>query len=243
MFPERITYTETTSEFLTNSIFLFVLAAAAATMYIVTARMIKKGCYFIRLWKNLAKTVVVFILAAVALLIILICVNTLFPGSIGPLSNIEIFTFFPQWGSNRGATWSAGVMCFSEQNFLHKLVGVGPDCMSSYLYGDSSPKLLALVNERFGTLRLTNAHNEWLTILVNMGILGFTGYAGMMITGIFRYIGQRKINFIAGAAGFCLLAYTVNNMFSFQQAMNTPTMFVIFGMGEAYMRKNMNVLE
>ena len=243
IFPERITYTETVSEFLTNSIFPFMLAAAAAAMYIATARMIKKGCYFVRLWKNLAKTAVVFTLAAVVLLIILICINTLLPGSIGPLSNLGIFTFSPQWGSNRGATWSAGVMCFAEQNLLHKLVGVGPDCMASYLYGDGSSKLLALVNERFGTLRLTNAHNEWLTILVNVGILGFTGYVGMMITGIFRCIRQRKISFIAGAAGFCLLAYTVNNMFSFQQAMNTSTMFVIFGMGEAFMRKSMNVLE
>ena len=38
-----------------------------------------------------------------------------------------------------------------------------------------------------------------------------------------------------------LLAYTVNNIFSFQQSMNVSTMFVIFGMGEAFLwevRKN-----
>ena len=34
------------------------------------------------------------------------------------------------------------------------------------------------------------------------------------------------------AAGFCMLAYTVNNMFSFQQTMNVTTMFMILGMAE-----------
>ena len=33
--------------------------------------------------------------------------------------------------------------------------------------------------------------------------------------------------------------FEVNNMFSFQQAMNTSTIFVIFGMGEAYIRAYM----
>ena len=239
VFPGRMTYIETASELLTNTFLPFLLAGAATVLYMATVWMIRKKRFNERLWRNLSKAVAFGILGAVMLFILLIYINTLLPGSIGPLSNMDAFTFSPQWGSNRGATWRAGIMCFAEQGLLHKLVGIGPDCMPAYLYRDGSPELLAMVSERFGTLELTNAHNEWLTTLVNMGIVGFVGYAGMFVTGIFRYIRQRESNYIAAAAGFCLLAYTVNNMFSFQQAMNTSTIFVIFGMGEAYIRAYM----
>ena len=37
---------------------------------------------------------------------------------------------------------------------------------------------------------------------------------------------------LVGACGFCVLAYTVNNMFSFHQVMNISTVFVIMGIGE-----------
>ena len=97
------------------------------------------------------------------------------------------------------------------------------------------------MRERFGEARLTNAHNEWLTVLVNTGVAGAAAYVGMIVSAIVRYIRQRDRNYITAAAGFCLLAYTVNNMFSFQQAMNVSTMFVIFGIGEAYQRRKENV--
>ena len=130
----------------------------------------------------------------------------------------------------------AGLYCFAEQNFLHKLVGIGPDCMARYLYNDGSETVKALVAEAFGKQRLTNAHNEWLTLLTNVGLLGVVSFVGMMITAIKRFIGNYKISVVAAGCGFCLLAYTVNNMFSFQQSMSFATIFVVFGIGENYLR-------
>lgn len=119
--------------------------------------------------------------------VVLIVLNTLHPGSIGPLSNISVFTFDYLWGSRRGATWMLGAGCFANQDLLHKLVGVGPDCMSDYLYSDSGVAAgLAEVSQRvFVGLRLTNAHCEILTILVNMGLLGAVSYVGMLV-GFFK---------------------------------------------------------
>lgn len=79
---------------------------------------------------------------------------------------------------------------------------------------------------------LTNAHNEWLTILVDIGVLGLVSYAGMMISVIRNFLHAGKKSMLVGACGFCVLAYTVNNMFSFQQVMNISTVFVIMGIGE-----------
>ncbi len=164
----------------------------------------------------------------------MIAVNTIHPGNIGGLSDHSFFTFSDTWGSSRGVTWKAGWMCFAEQDWLHKIIGVGPDAMEGYLGHGASSELSSLVTGNFGTSRLTNAHCEWLTILVDTGLLGFVGFVGMMVSAMVRFLKNGRTDVLAGACGLCLLAYTVNNMFSFQQSMNVATIFVILGIGEAY---------
>ena len=58
----------------------------------------------------------------------------------------------------------------------------------------------------------------------------------MMVSGIRSFLSEKGRNVYAYACGFCLLAYTVNNFFSFQQSVSTPTIFVLFGMGRAFQR-------
>lgn len=186
----------------------------------------------------LSRIIAAAAVAAVLLVPILAAINTARPGSLGPLSEYSLFTFSMQWGSSRGATWTAGWRCFVEQNWLHRMVGIGPDSMSAYLYRDGSEQLLALVKERFGNQTLSNAHNEWLTVLVNTGIVGMTAFAGMMTSAIRRFLSEGRQNEIVCACGFCMLAYTVNNIFSFQQAMSVATIFVIFGIGSAFLRES-----
>ena len=201
----------------------------------------RKGRYRKKLFRVLAWTAAVGAAVGVLGVSLMVVVNTLRPGSLGALSEKPLFTFDAYWGSSRGATWSAGWRCFLAQNPLHKLVGVGPDCMWSYINSGSSPELLADVQLRFGGSRLTNAHNEWLTILVDEGILGLIGYGGMIICGIRELLGKAKGNPFVMACGLSLLAYTVNNIFSFQQAMSVGTIFVLFGMGKAFLREEEGV--
>lgn len=189
----------------------------------------KKG----RIAAIIVVTAVSFALAAFAALIIL---NTLRPGSIGGLSRYGIFTFSDDWGSKRGATWKAGVRCFSEQDLPHKLTGVGPDAMEAFLYRDGSRELTESLREAFGSNRLTNAHNEWLTVLVNTGIPGLAGFGGMMVSAMLCFRKRGEKNPVAGSCGVALFAYTVNNIFSFQQIMNITQVYVLLGMGMAFLR-------
>ena len=92
--------------------------------------------------------------------------------------------------------------------------------------------LQSLLRTPMTSVRLTNAHNEWLTVLVDIGVLGLISYAGMMITAIRDFLRAGESKMLVGACGICVLAYTVNNMFSFQQVMNISTVFVIMGIGE-----------
>ena len=109
--------------------------------------------------------------------------------------------------------------------------------MANYIYGGGSPDVLAMVQRQFEGRILTNAHCEWLTVLVNTGVVGAITFGGMMITAIRRFLKCGKNNILAGACGMGLLAYTINNVVSFQQAMATTTMFLILGMGETFLRR------
>ena len=181
--------------------------------------------------------------------LVITIINTVTDGrflEMTPLSGVGLFFFDVRWGSLRGATFAAGAIGFREQDLIHKLFGVGPDCMSAYLYANGSESMLAMLKEVFINRRLTNANNEWLTLLVNTGLLGAVSFVGMMVSAIWRYLGVKarcdvkdKVEYVAivMACGFCLLAYTANNMISFQQTMSLVTISVVLGVGEHYCRK------
>lgn len=172
------------------------------------------------------------------ILVLLIGINTLHPGSIGGLSKFGIFTFNHEWGSRRGTTWPLGIRCFIGQNFLHKLVGVGPDCMVEYLYSEQgiAAGLAGVADQVFEGMRLTNAHCELLTMLVNEGLLGAVSYGGMILAllraNLFRRL--QDLNPVAAACALGVMAAAINNIWSFQQAIGTATLFVLMGLGRYY---------
>lgn len=216
----------------------FAVTIVSVLGLVFVDRSMKQKKYPSKLFGIISKVMAGLLVTGVSLYIAVLAINTLRPSSLGSLSGNAWLTFNDKWGSGRGATWQAGWMCFVEQNYLHKLVGVGPDAMSFFEYDAGSAGLQNLLKENFGSSALTNAHNEWLTILVDIGILGLIPFVGMMLTGIRRFLKKGR-NGITFACGLCLLAYTVNNMFSFQQSMNTSTMFAIFGIGGAFLRAEM----
>lgn len=220
----------------------FFVTGVSIAVLLCLHEMEKKGIYPQKAVRTFAIALASAVAGGIVLVLGLAVVNTAWPGSIGPLSAHPFFTLSLEWGSYRGATWTIGWRCFLEQDFLHKLIGVGPDAMWAYLYREGSPELFALTRECFGMQALTNAHNEWLTVLVDTGVLGLVCFAGMMLTGIRRFLkaggqGNEKIVF---ACGCSLLAHTVNCIFSFQQAMNTSALFAVFGIGAAFLAAEKN---
>lgn len=223
------------TDMLTFSGLSIVMFFASMAMLCLVHGIRGKNCYSAKVWTMLFRCVAIAVPVVTGIALLLILVNTLLGGTV--FKNVadpemtKWLTFRADWGSNRGATWAAGARCFWEADLLHKIFGVGPDCMYSFLANEGSAGLQNMVEERFFGNRLTNAHNEWLTILVDMGVLGLVSYAGMMISAIRNFLRAGNKSVLVGACGFCVLAYTVNNMFSFQQVMNISTVFVILGIG------------
>ena len=174
--------------------------------------------------------------AALVLYIGLLTFNTTHPGVIPALDGNALFTFNTSWGSSRGATWSIGIHTFLTQNFGHRLFGVGPDSMAAYLYQSDNSTLLAEVRATFGDKRLTNAHGEWITVLVNTGLMGLLSFAAMIISAVGTLF-SRKQKTLAKACGLAVLCYTLHNIFSFEQMMNISQMYLVMGIGMAVAQK------
>lgn len=160
----------------------------------------------------------------------LLAANTHNPGRFPYLADKPLFFFDDKWANYRGATWTDGLLAFRSMSPIHKFVGVGPDCFAEYVY--AVPELGMRIYSQFGNSRLTNAHNEWLTVLVNQGILGVLCYAGIFVSAFIRFLkgGRTKPMLYLCAAG--VLVYTVHNIVSFQQILNTPYAFILLGVGE-----------
>ncbi|MBQ7919090.1 MAG: hypothetical protein IJ324_03990 [Lachnospiraceae bacterium] len=240
VFSVEVTYQDGLMDILTATPLPVIFLVICAGMYFLVHNLNVKKAYPVKVFETLG-----YIGAGMAILLLvgyifLLALNTLRPGSIGPLSNMGAFIFDAAWATNRGATFRAGMETFLGQDIVGKLFGVGPDCMSMYIHTKGSEELSLILATRFNTQILTNAHCEWLTVLANTGIVGAVGYIGMVVSAIVRFIKAKEKDSLIFACGLGLLAFTINNVFSFQQAMNTTTMFLVLGAAEALQRQSKN---
>lgn len=160
--------------------------------------------------------------------------HQVFPQSIADkLNQISYFVWDDRWGNGRGQTWAFTVQMYGDYSFLHKVFGVGPDCYYNY----ASTSYLARLQQMWGDKALTNAHNEWMNMLVNVGLLGAITYLGIFVSAIKNMIkNQDKQPFLLALAA-AVLAYMAYNFFCYQQVLCTPFIFMFMGFGEYIRRK------
>lgn len=150
--------------------------------------------------------------------------------------NGRVMIFNEDWGNGRGVAWNCSIEAYQGLDILHKIVGVGPDCFAAHIYKE--PALSERLAEEFAEERLTNAHNEGLSILINLGALGFLCYVGFVGSMLARCCKKAYGQILLYACAAGILSYTVHNVVSFQQVLNTPYFFILLGIGEGLLRGN-----
>ena len=186
-------------------------------------------------WEWLKYVVIGLTVFVAVVYLILLIINTRRAGILGPLSKYPILLFDGHWGSNRGATWRDGLLIYRTLDWRQRLFGVGQDCFSIHGYGVR--ELAERFAEEWPSSRLTNAHNECITYLVNLGIFGVLSFIGIFRSS-FRRLAERAakepVCYVFAAS---VLSYFFHNQFSFSQVLNTPYMFMMLGLGESLMRR------
>ncbi len=143
--------------------------------------------------------------------------------------------FAEDWGNGRGAAWNAGIDAYGSMDVLHKAVGIGPDCFAEYVY--DVPQMADRLAEQFVNQRLTNAHNERLTLLVNLGAFGWFCYTGLFLTAFVRFLRRAKRQPFLYVCAAGIASYWVHNTVSFQQVLSVPFAFMLLGIGERICRE------
>lgn len=177
---------------------------------------------FIHLFKR-----ILMVLAALTILvlILMIIVVTNFSDrfDFGSLSRSKYFMFNDAWGTWRGMNWSTAVTSYGELNFWQKLFGVGPDCYYPYVnayHADFTSRWSSAI---------CNAHNEFLTALVDIGLLGAVCYYGLFVSLVWETYKQKKKKPILLALTAGIVGFLFNNLFSFMNIISTPLLFTVAG--------------
>ena len=185
-------------------------------------------------WVNRAVLLVAAVALAAAVGLIVLQSKGVLAGRLGDaLSAVSYFNWDDAWGNGRGRIWSFAVRVFAGESVLHKFFGVGPDCFSSYVEAVHSEEAYLLWGDKI----LTNAHNEWLTTLLNMGIFGALSYIGIFVTAIRRYLRAWQQDFLLVGAAAAAVSYMAYNFFCYQQVCCTPFVFLVLGVGEYLLRE------
>ncbi|MGN0279327.1 MAG: O-antigen ligase family protein [Lachnospiraceae bacterium] len=144
------------------------------------------------------------------------------------LERLSYLNWNDSWGNGRGRIWSFAVRMYGQESLLHKLFGIGPDCFNSYVTAYHSEEAQLLWGEKL----LTNAHNEWLNILINTGLFGVAAYMGIFVSAACRFIKRASGNPMLAGATAAIVSYMAYNFFCYQQVLCTPFIFILIGIGE-----------
>lgn len=211
-------------------VLLAVFVAACVILYIR-----REKSYPIEMLLKVRKGILIAVgvLAVGIITMIVLQTKSLLPDILGKkLASVSYLNWKDEWGNGRGRIWSFAVRMYGEENLLHKLFGVGPDCFNSYVTAYHSEEAYLL----WGDKLLTNAHNEWLNILINAGLLGGAAYIGIFITAVIRFLKTTPRNLYVTGAAAAAVSYMAYNFFCYQQVLCTPFVFILLGIGEYVLR-------
>lgn len=148
------------------------------------------------------------------------------------------------FGSGRGFLWRIAIESFKQADWKDKLIGAGPECYAETVFNRLRGNTNVWEGDHWEYAVFTNAHNEMLNHLCNIGILGTASYLAIFLTGLYRYGNcreRKKKKEFSGIPGVWLgvlviAMYGIHSLISFQQVLNTPLLFLALGLCEREMR-------
>ena len=134
--------------------------------------------------------------------------------------------------NGRLALWKVTILTYGKEGLLFQIFGMGPDSFYYALYQWGSDAMDWINRGLLDNNIYSNAHNEWLTLLVQQGILGVIAYGGIFLTAFrnLRISATRDPRALAVFLG--LTGYLICSLFTFQHVLSTPFAFALLGMAE-----------
>ncbi len=146
----------------------------------------------------------------------------------------RMFYLDQYWGDGRGAAFDIGLNIWLEQGLGRRLIGIGPDCFVQYI--SSSAHLSSIAYDAFGGAILANAHNEFITNLVNIGAIGTVAFYGIFVSYAYTGLKLVKKDIKIAAVAIGMLCYIGYNIVNYAELVNYPFNIILVALGEMYRR-------
>ena len=144
---------------------------------------------------------------------------------------VSFATADPDFGNGRSFIWGMSLDLFRSFQMKGKLFGVGPNC---YMYAledflKDQYVYLSAYGDRFGSLKLTSAHSEYLDYLVNTGLAGLFSYILVIYAAFRKYTEKEEIGMLSKLSMLCVVSYLFLVMMNFSNVLATPFFFILLG--------------
>lgn len=140
--------------------------------------------------------------------------------------------FRAEWGNGRGVIWRLSGELFRGLPPVRKLFGVGPDGFPAWI--GTRPQLLESIGSYFGAVRVTNAHCELFTALIDEGALfalSLTAFYAALFFDFMRTLksGSRRTDAAALCGAMMTASAAAQQMFTFRTVVTAPFFLAFAG--------------
>lgn len=164
-----------------------------------------------------------FILAVTALIPSFIIANSSQKEWSGGAVWLNLLRFTDDFANHRGFYWRLAVTGFWDFPIQHKLFGYGANCYNNIMYEMFQAQIMEHQN------MISDAHNEFLQLLVTTGITGVCGYFGLILGTVVSAVKRMKNNPLLLLAVVVLPAYLAQGLVNGLQIYTTPLLFLLLG--------------
>jgi hypothetical protein len=176
------------------------------------------GNTYIYIWLSL--------LGAILALFLYACYDINVLGNSTKYGSLNAYLVFnDDWGTHRGYIWRNAMERFSELSLLKKIIGFGPETFGIFLLQKTANNPY---NEMFDS-----AHNEYLHLLITVGITGLLSYVVFVISIICNSLRCSKNNPYIIAIVFGVICYSVQAFVNLNVPIITPIFWLLISMGAA----------
>ncbi|GLB24708.1 hypothetical protein LXJ15735_09490 [Lacrimispora xylanolytica] len=132
--------------------------------------------------------------------------------------------FDDDWGTHRGYIWRNAIECYIDLPFWKKIIGYGPETFGILM-------LRKTINNPYKEI-FDSAHNEYLHMLITVGIAGLITYIGALFIFIHDCLKKAKSNYYIVAIAFGVICYSTQAFVNLNLPIVTPIFWLLLGIGE-----------
>ncbi len=172
---------------------------------------------------NTFRNIWIFVIVIISLGLLYLLYDCNIAGNSDRYESLKNYLFLnDDWGTHRGYIWRNAIEHFEQFSLWKKVVGYGPETFGLVI-------MRATTNNPYNQI-FDSAHNEYLHLLITVGIVGLGAYLVFIIANIKRGFTYKKRTPYIIAMNFAVICYSVQAFVNLNVPVVTPVFWLLLSM-------------